>query len=79
LSGFEPISLPLMKLVDPNDPFYRPYWRRLLIVLVVALWCGTELLYARDGLWTVLAAGVLAFCVWTFIVDWKGGSQPPAT
>ncbi len=68
-----------MKLVDPNDPFYRPLWRRVLLVLIVAAWAGAELLYGREGLWTVLALGALGFCLWTFVINWTDGSRPPGS
>jgi hypothetical protein len=58
-----------------NDhPFYKPLGTRLAIVASTAIWAGVELLYAKDGFWSVIALGVFAYCAWTFLIAWK----PPA-
>jgi len=53
---------------DLDHPFYRPLWRRIAIVVLVALWLGYELALGGDPMWQVLAAGLLAYSVWTFLI-----------
>jgi hypothetical protein len=36
-----------MKIIDTDHPFYRPLWRRLLLVGVCAAWTGVEYLQRR--------------------------------
>lgn len=50
-------------LVDPNAPFFRPLWVRVLCVVLPLLWAGVEL-SSGAVFWAILfgAAGVyLAF------------------
>ena len=64
-----------MKVSDRDHPFYRPLWRRIAIVAVVAAWAAYELLVTGDGFWTVLALGFLGYSVWIFLIDWKPGPE----
>jgi hypothetical protein len=59
-----------------DHPFYRPKWRRLLLVATTALWASFELFIAKDGFWAVLAAAVFAYCLWVFILNWKDAPPP---
>ena len=49
-------------LVDPNHPFFRPLWVRVLSVLLPLLWAGVE---ASTGaiFWAILfgATGIYLF------------------
>jgi hypothetical protein len=58
-----------------DHPFYKPKWRRQLIVASTALWAMFETFIAKDGFWTVLALAVFAYSVWVFILNWK--DTPP--
>ena len=46
-------------LVDPNAPFFRPLWVRILCVVVPLLWAGVEL-WTGSPFWAFLsgAAGL---------------------
>ena len=46
-------------LVDPNSPFFRALWVRVLCVVLPLLWAGVEL-YNGSAFWAMLfgAAGV---------------------
>jgi hypothetical protein len=67
-----------MKRQEQQNAFYRPLWRRIAIVCFVALWLAFELVYVRDGLWTAVAAGFLAYAAWTFLINWpKTPDKPP--
>lgn len=60
-----------MKLSERDRAFFQPVWRRVLLIAVVALWAAWEILYTKDGFWTVLALGFLAYSVWAFVITWK--------
>lgn len=62
-------------MINVNDPFYRPLWRRLAIIAVTLGWLGFELLVGRDGFWTTIAAGMAAMTIWFFLISWK---EPPS-
>ena len=57
-----------LKPSEQNHPFYKPLWRRIAIVVVIALWLGFEIYTGGGGLWIALAAGMLAYAVWTFLI-----------
>nr|WP_208021213.1 hypothetical protein [Paracoccus alkanivorans] len=48
-----------MMLVDPNAPFFRPLWVRVLCVALPLIWAGVEL-SMNSFFWAILfgAAGV---------------------
>jgi hypothetical protein len=60
-----------MKISEQNHPFYRPLWRRILIVAVCAAWFALEAAQSGSGLWTVIAAGALAYAVWFLFITYK--------
>jgi uncharacterized membrane protein len=60
-----------MKLTDSGHPFYKPLWRRLLIVAIVALWAAYETLVSGESLWITLSTGMLVYAVWVFLIGWK--------
>jgi hypothetical protein len=62
----------IVKLIDPDHPFYRPLGTRIAIVAATAAWSAVEVFYARSGFWSVIAVGIMALCIWTFFLDWKG-------
>jgi len=55
---------------EQQHPFYKPLWRRVVIVLVIAAWLAFEVSSSQSGLWTALAAGALAYAVYVFFVTW---------
>jgi hypothetical protein len=57
-----------MNLGVRDHPFYKPLWRRVMIVVVTAVWAGVEAFVLHDGFWTVLAGGFLAYSVWAFLI-----------
>lgn len=64
------IATCIMKLTDAGHPFYKPLWRRIAIVAVVALWAAYEVLVSKEPLWIVLSIGMLAYALWTFVIGW---------
>jgi hypothetical protein len=60
-----------MKLVDTNDPFYRPLWKRAGIVAVTGIWAAVEVYHGVASFWALLAVALFIFCAWTFLITWK--------
>jgi hypothetical protein len=52
-------------------PFYEPYWRRVAIVVSIAIWFSVELFISKSGFWTPLAGGTLVYSFWAFLIDYK--------
>lgn len=61
-----------------DEPFYRPLWRRIAIVVVTGVWALSEYVYAHDPLWIALSVGIFGYSVWTFIITYPRtpGSTP---
>ncbi len=57
-----------MQLLDPNDPFFIPIWRRWVTILVPALWAGFELWGGNSG-WAFFFAAASAFAFWKLIIQ----------
>jgi len=59
-----------MKFADTGHPFYKPLWRRLVVVAFVALWAAYEVLVSRESFWIAISLGMLAYAVWVFLIGW---------
>jgi hypothetical protein len=68
-----------MSAPERSYPFFDPPWRRVAVVAVVALWLGFELLYSREPLWITIAAGMLAYVIWAFLLNWPKGQSGPSS
>lgn len=50
-----------MKFIDPDHPFFRPAWRRVVTVAVILIWAAVEFLYGISLFgWLLLALGIYA-------------------
>ena len=56
--------------MEATHPFYRPLWRRIVIVAAIAGWLAFEIFHTRDSLWITVAAAALAYGLWTFFLNW---------
>lgn len=65
-----------MRAKEQDHPFYKPLWRRVVIVAVIALWLGFELTKGSGGLWLAMAAGSLAYAIYTFFITWPKEAPP---
>lgn len=70
----------MTNFIDVNHPFYRPLWRRLLIVLFCAAWTGVEF-YNGQATWgfIFLAAGAYAACSLIIFYKPKPIEEPEKT
>jgi hypothetical protein len=55
---------------EQKHPFYKPLWRRVAMVVTIALWLAFELYQQSSGLWIALAGGMLVYAVYTFFITW---------
>lgn len=63
---------------EQQHPFYKPLWRRVTLVAVIALWLGFELYMGSSGLWIAMPAGMLAYAIYIFFITWPKDDDPPA-
>ena len=68
---------------EQQHPFYKPLWRRVAIVVVIAFWLGFEIMTGAAAIWVALAGGMLVYAVYTFFLTWpkdqpKDDGPPPA-
>ena len=65
------------RISEQSLPFYRPLWRRVAIMVFVALWLAFEI-YQQSGLWIGIAAAMFCYALWTFFLSWpKTPDNPP--
>ena len=59
-----------------RHPFFRPLWRRLLVVALAFGWTAVEVA-AGSTTWAMLFGAMGAYAAWQFFVAWKGDEPPP--
>jgi hypothetical protein len=64
-----------MSLSVNEHPFYRPLWRRILIVLSTVIWAGFEVLVTQSGLFMVLALAIMVYAIWAFLIAYKPAEE----
>lgn len=66
-----------MKLIDPNHPFYRPLWVRLLVVGVCAAWTAVEF-YNAQPVWGMIFLAMTAYAGANLLLFFKPTPEPVA-
>lgn len=61
-----------MRLIDPSHPFFRPAWRRYLIVGAPFVWAAVELAYGSE-VWAYLCAAIGGYLAWHLLWSWTDG------
>ena len=51
--------------------WFKPLYRRVIVVVVMALWCGWEWLFNHDQFWGLITIVMLAYAVWTFFINFE--------
>ena len=59
-----------LRLLDTSHPFFRPAWRRYVIVAAPFLWAGIEFNY-DNTIWAYLFAAIGGFLAWHLVLTWK--------
>jgi hypothetical protein len=52
-------------------PWFKPLWRRVLVIGIVTVWAGFEWFYSRDQWWQWITLAALAYGVWTFFINFE--------
>jgi len=65
-----------MKFIDPDHPFYRPLWRRVLLVGACAAWTGVEF-YNGEQTWGMIFLAVTAYTFANLILFFKPSAPKP--
>lgn len=73
----------MARQTEQQHPFYKPLWRRVMIVAVIFFWLCFEIYTSSSEIWIVLALAMLAYAVYTFFLTWPkddppGQNTPPA-
>ena len=58
-----------MRLIDTSHPFFRPAWRRYLLVAAPFAWATVEWSSGNE-IWGYVFAGIGGFLAWNLIVAW---------
>lgn len=61
---------------DNQHPFFRPLWRRIAVIAVCVIWSAVEFAVGTP-FWGTLLAGMAIYAVWTFLIQYKPGEEPP--
>jgi hypothetical protein len=64
-----------MRLLDTDHAFFRPAWRRYLLVAVPFVWAGVELSYGSQ-IWAYLCAAIGGFLAWHLVLTWQDKKDP---
>ncbi|MDO9414934.1 hypothetical protein [Pararhizobium sp.] len=67
----------MIKLIDPDHPFYRPLWVRLLIVGFCTAWTAMEF-YQRQPFWGMIFLAVAAYTACVLLIFYKPPAEVPA-
>lgn len=63
-----------MKIIDPDHPFYRPLWVRLLLVGLCAGWTALEY-YNGEQTWGTIFLVVSAYAFAQLLLFYKPGDK----
>jgi hypothetical protein len=61
---------PAMRLIDPSHPFFRPKWRRYLVVAAPFAWAGVEWSLGHM-IWAYLFAAIGGYLAWHLVVNYR--------
>lgn len=51
-------------------PWFKPLYRRVILIGIIALWCAWEWLYNHDQFWGLITLAALAYAVWSFGINY---------
>ncbi|WVT72318.1 hypothetical protein QM996_12370 [Sinorhizobium chiapasense] len=67
----------MLKFIDPDHPFYRPLWIRLLIVLFCAVWTVVEFL-GEQMLWGMIFLAITAYTSAALLIFYRSSEKGEA-
>jgi hypothetical protein len=63
------------KFLDPDHPWLRPLWVRILVVVLACGWAVLEFV-TGSPLWAMIFLGLGGYAAWVFLLDpGRGGSD----
>ena len=68
----------MAKFLDPDHPWFRPLWARVLIVALAAGWAVFEFV-TGSPVWGLVFLALAAYAAWHFFIVFKkpgSGSDP---
>ncbi len=51
-------------------PWFKPLWKRAILIGVVAAWCAWEWFFNQDQIWGLITLAALAYAVWSFGINY---------
>ena len=68
----------MFKFIDPDHPFYKPLWIRLLIVAFCSLWTAFEF-WQGENTWGMIFLAVSAYAGCVLIIFFKPKTEVTQT
>lgn len=65
------MSEPARKPGIGTMPWFRPLYRRIILVGIVAAWCAWEWIANQDQFWGLITLAALAYAVWVFFINFE--------
>jgi hypothetical protein len=63
-----------MAMNERDAVFFRPLWRRILLVAVAAAWSAFEW-WNGDSFWGTLTAGLTAYGIWAYLITFPDAGE----
>ncbi len=54
--------------------FFRPLWRRILMVVLVAAWSAFEWSNG-NSFWGTVTAGLTLYCIWAYLIAFPDAGE----
>jgi hypothetical protein len=64
--------------IEQAHPFYRPVWRRWLIVGSTVVWTLFEWFVARDPFWGMIATALAGYAGWVLLYTFPAETAAPS-
>lgn len=52
-------------------PWFRPLYRRVILIAIVVAWCAWDWFYTHDGFWQLITLAALGYGVWIFFINFE--------
>lgn len=65
-----------MALKQNDVNWFRPLWRRVALVVFLAIWLGWEVFFTGETLWMVLVGAALAYSLYNFFYAFPKEETP---